>query len=650
MSFMCFAAEASAALPDSAYHARVAREAADQGGYAFNAAAFPWLFDTDACAAMAIELDKLTPLSLNQRAVGKDADDASSSNSATLSSNSAGSGGLELTMHESHSGALIGSVVWEGGRVLAWVLESMHSRVRELRPDGSGFVDQPLPSAAAAGPISAAPAPAPVPLPSSASSFTSASHSEYLHARAAGAYFDIPRDFLAGVRVLELGAGTGITGLACAKLGAAQVVLTDIAQLLPLMRENVRRNCPGLLRDSEAWRETERNQNGAAAAAAPAPDAEAPSASASLPVPESDPLPCSNCDAPSRTLWRCASCDGGEVGEQSQSLCAACDAAFHRPASKAKHQRHRVTAGGDADASAAAAVAAASSAAASPAPLVPLPAHCDVYVEELLWGEHSSVSSLPLCLRAPFDVVIMADVVYDAYSTSGVGSDGCDNFRRLFSTLTLLCPEGSSTTILLTYTPRRAPEKAFFDLLATAFVWTAHQATALLPDHPGLVDERIWIYHLHRSKLAGKLRAVRQQTYIHQAHYGSDLQVALRQEQQQQRPAQAGAAGVTAAGPVNHSASSIPASSTASSPPAANETSRSSNEVDSSTLPAPSLPQNITPTLTRYLENEEGRQDALVQDKLRRRAAKRATMASPAAAAPADALQAASSSPSAAPM
>jgi hypothetical protein len=281
-----------------------------------------------------------------------------------------------------------------------------------------------------------------------------------------------------------------------------------------------------------------------------------------------------------------------------------------------------------------------------------------VYVEELLWGEHASVPSLPLCLRAPFDVIIMADVVYDAYSTSGVGSDGCDNFRRLFSTLTLLCPEGSSTTILLTYTPRRAPEKAFFDLLATAFVWTAHQATALLPDHPGLVDERIWIYHLHRSKLAGKLRAVRQQTYIHQAHYGSDLQVALRQEQQQQRqrlqqlqqrPAQAGAAGSAAAGPVYHAASSVHASSTASSSPAANEASSSNggNEVDSSTLPAPSLPQNITPTLTRYLENEEGRQDALVQDKLRRRAAKRATVAAAAVSALAPAPVA---SPSAAPL
>ena len=41
---------------------------------------------------------------------------------------------------------------------------------------------------------------------------------------------------------MELGSGTGIAGLACAALGAAQVVLTDLAENLPLLRRNATRN------------------------------------------------------------------------------------------------------------------------------------------------------------------------------------------------------------------------------------------------------------------------------------------------------------------------------------------------------------------------------------------------------------------------
>jgi len=44
-----------------------------------------------------------------------------------------------------------------------------------------------------------------------------------------------------GVRVLELGAGTGITGIALA-LAGARVMLTDLPHILPLTRENVTAN------------------------------------------------------------------------------------------------------------------------------------------------------------------------------------------------------------------------------------------------------------------------------------------------------------------------------------------------------------------------------------------------------------------------
>lgn len=60
-------------------------------------------------------------------------------------------------------------------------------------------------------------------------------------ARLAGAVATSASFPLAGLRVLELGSGTGCAGLGWAALGA-DVVVTDTAEHVPLMEANVARN------------------------------------------------------------------------------------------------------------------------------------------------------------------------------------------------------------------------------------------------------------------------------------------------------------------------------------------------------------------------------------------------------------------------
>lgn len=57
-----------------------------------------------------------------------------------------------------------------------------------------------------------------------------------------------------GLNVIELGAGTGLAGLVCARLGA-RVVVTDKAFVLPLIAANTRLNVEAKLGGGEAWGE-----------------------------------------------------------------------------------------------------------------------------------------------------------------------------------------------------------------------------------------------------------------------------------------------------------------------------------------------------------------------------------------------------------
>eukprot|EP00965_Chrysotila_dentata_P247885 6208020-Pleurochrysis_carterae.AAC.3 len=50
------------------------------------------------------------------------------------------------------------------------------------------------------------------------------------------------RRVVQSARILELGSGTGLAGLACAAAGAAEVLMTDLPARLPLLKRNVQAN------------------------------------------------------------------------------------------------------------------------------------------------------------------------------------------------------------------------------------------------------------------------------------------------------------------------------------------------------------------------------------------------------------------------
>jgi len=68
-----------------------------------------------------------------------------------------------------------------------------------------------------------------------------------------------PKRFFEGKRILEVGAGTGLVGIALSKIGAI-VTLTDLQFLLPLMNENIHLNnlSPEQIQAKElCWGETD---------------------------------------------------------------------------------------------------------------------------------------------------------------------------------------------------------------------------------------------------------------------------------------------------------------------------------------------------------------------------------------------------------
>lgn len=58
---------------------------------------------------------------------------------------------------------------------------------------------------------------------------------------------EFSRERVSGKRIIELGAGMGLGGLAFALLGCKEVVLTDVSSVLPLLQKNVEANLPSIV-------------------------------------------------------------------------------------------------------------------------------------------------------------------------------------------------------------------------------------------------------------------------------------------------------------------------------------------------------------------------------------------------------------------
>ena len=55
-------------------------------------------------------------------------------------------------------------------------------------------------------------------------------------------FLELHPSIVEGKAVLELGAGTGLTGIAAAMLGASEVLLTDLPYVMENLRQNIASN------------------------------------------------------------------------------------------------------------------------------------------------------------------------------------------------------------------------------------------------------------------------------------------------------------------------------------------------------------------------------------------------------------------------
>ena len=123
-----------------------------------------------------------------------------------------------------------------------------------------------------------------------------------------------------------------------------------------------------------------------------------------------------------------------------------------------------------------------------------------VHCLPLTWRTSLAPSELSGELARPFDVMLLSDVVYDAWDTRQ--SDGVNNHRRLFHTLHCFATLSPSLLVLLAYTPRREEESEFFDLLrAHGYCWTVRSAAEVVPDSVRAEqDRRVDMYLVWRNE------------------------------------------------------------------------------------------------------------------------------------------------------
>ena len=111
----------------------------------------------------------------------------------------------------------------------------------------------------------------------------------------------------------------------------------------------------------------------------------------------------------------------------------------------------------------------------------------------LTWSTTLEPSDLTGELALPFDVMLLSDVVYDAFDTRH--STSINNHHALFHTLHTFTRLSPSLLILLTYTERREEEAVFFELLrVNGYCWTVRRADEVVPESVDGEDRRVDFY------------------------------------------------------------------------------------------------------------------------------------------------------------